>query len=79
MSQSVAPDVRWVAFGGAPLLSFLIALAGAMLARAVLCYLGGNDPPQTPPAPGGTHPPRTPPWGGLPAPPDPPGRGTPRC
>jgi len=63
MSQSVAPDVRWVAFGGAPLLSFLIALAGAMLARAVLCYLGGNDPPQTPPAPGGTHPPR-PPLGG---------------
>ena len=32
MSQSVAPDVRWVAFGGAPLLSFLIALTGAMLA-----------------------------------------------
>src|SRR6185312_13965544 len=39
MSQSVAPDVRWVAFGGAPLLSFLIALAGAMLARAVLAWL----------------------------------------
>ena len=64
MSQSVAPDVRWVAFGGAPLLSFLIALTGAMLARAVLCHLGGNDPPQTPPAPGGTHPPR-PPLGGA--------------
>jgi apolipoprotein N-acyltransferase len=57
MSQSVAPDVRWVAFGGVPLLSFLIALAGAMLARAVLCYLGGNDPPQT-------RSPR-PPWAGL--------------
>ena len=40
MSQSVAPDVRWVAFGGAPLLSFLIALTGAMLARAVLAWLG---------------------------------------
>ena len=40
MSQSVAPDVRWVAFGGAPLLSFLIALAGAMLAGAVLAWLG---------------------------------------
>ena len=39
MSQSVAPDVRWVAFGGAPLLSFLVALAGAMLARAVLAWL----------------------------------------
>jgi len=39
MSQSVAPDVRWVAFGGAPLLSFLIALTGAMLARAVLAWL----------------------------------------
>jgi len=60
MSQSVAPDVRWVAFGGAPLLTFLIALTGAMLARAVLCYLGGDDPPQTPPDPGGTHPPRPP-------------------
>jgi apolipoprotein N-acyltransferase len=39
MSQSTAPDVRWVAFGGAPLLSFLIALTGAMLARAVLVWL----------------------------------------
>ena len=64
MSQSVAPDVRWVAFGGAPLLSFLIALAGAMLAGAVLCYLGGNDPPQTPPAPGGAARPPRPPWAG---------------
>jgi len=53
MSQSVAPDVRWVAVGGAPLLTFLVALTGAMLARAALCYLG---------YPGGTHPPR-PPWG----------------
>ncbi len=50
MSQSVAPDVRWVAVGGAPLLSFLLALTGAMIARAVMCTLGGNDPPQTPPA-----------------------------
>jgi apolipoprotein N-acyltransferase len=39
MSQSVAPDVRWVAFGGVPLLSFLVALAGAMLARMVLAWL----------------------------------------
>jgi apolipoprotein N-acyltransferase len=59
MSQSVAPDVRWVAVGGVPLLTFLVALTGAMAAR---CYLGGSDPPQTPPASGGaTRPPR-PPW-----------------
>src|SRR6266849_1901306 len=57
MSQSVAPDVRWVAVGGVPLLSFLIALAGAMLARAALYSLGGNDPPQNPPSHGGGPPP----------------------
>jgi apolipoprotein N-acyltransferase len=39
MSQSVAPDVRWVAVGGAPLLTFLVALTGAMLARWVLALL----------------------------------------
>jgi apolipoprotein N-acyltransferase len=39
MSQSVAPDVRWVAVGGAPLLTFLVALVGAMSARAVLAWL----------------------------------------
>ncbi len=33
-----------------------------------LIRLGGNDPPQTPPAPGGTHPPR-PPLGGASGPP----------
>jgi apolipoprotein N-acyltransferase len=71
MSQSVAPDVRWVAFGGAPLLSFLIALIGAMLARAVLSR--GDNPPQTPPAllPEGTHPPG-PPSGRTARPPKPP-------
>jgi apolipoprotein N-acyltransferase len=42
MSQSVAPDVRWVAVGGAPLLTFLVALVGAMLARAVLTGLGSG-------------------------------------
>ncbi len=42
MSQSVAPDVRWVAIGGAPLLSFLVALVSAMLARAVLAGLAGR-------------------------------------
>ena len=56
MSQSVAPDVRWVAFGGAPLLSFLIALTGAMLARAVLSR---GDPGLWPW--GGCRPPN--PWG----------------
>jgi apolipoprotein N-acyltransferase len=65
MSQSVAPDVRWVAVGGAPLLSFLVALTGAMLARAALCYLGGSDPPQTPPAPGRTARPPRPLWPAL--------------
>jgi apolipoprotein N-acyltransferase len=39
MSQSVAPDVRWAAFGGAPLLTFLVALTGTMLARAALAWL----------------------------------------
>jgi apolipoprotein N-acyltransferase len=39
MSQSVAPDVRWVAVGGAPLLTFLVALTGAMIARWALAVL----------------------------------------
>jgi apolipoprotein N-acyltransferase len=43
MSQSVAPDVRWVAVGGAPLLTFLVALIGAMIARAALTLLGSRD------------------------------------
>jgi apolipoprotein N-acyltransferase len=65
MSQSVAPDVRWVAIGGAPLLSFLVALVGAVFAWAMLAR--GDDPPQTPPAHGGAaHPP---------IPPGPPRRG----
>jgi apolipoprotein N-acyltransferase len=42
MSQSVAPDVRWVAVGGAPLLTFLVALTGAMLARAAMTALGAD-------------------------------------
>jgi apolipoprotein N-acyltransferase len=40
MSQSVAPDVRWVAVGGAPLLTFLVALTSAMAARYVVSLLG---------------------------------------
>jgi apolipoprotein N-acyltransferase len=43
MSQSVAPDVRWVAIGGAPLLSFLVALVGAMAARYVLTALAAGE------------------------------------
>ena len=57
MSQSVAPDVHWVAIGGVPFLSFLVALTGAMIARAVLVYLGGNNPPQAPPHGGAARPP----------------------
>ena len=40
-----------------------------------LIRLGGNDPPQTPPAPGGTHPPRSP-LGGASGPPGLPSGGT---
>jgi apolipoprotein N-acyltransferase len=36
MSQAQAPTVRWVAVGGPPLLTFLLALAGATLAWLVL-------------------------------------------
>jgi apolipoprotein N-acyltransferase len=45
MSQSVAPDVRWVAIGGAPLLTFLVALTGAMLGRAALTWLAAGRVP----------------------------------
>jgi apolipoprotein N-acyltransferase len=36
MSQAQAPTARWVSIGGPPLLTFLLALAGAMLAWLVL-------------------------------------------
>ncbi len=36
MSQAQAPTARWVAIGGPPLLSFLLALAGATLAWLLL-------------------------------------------
>jgi apolipoprotein N-acyltransferase len=36
MSQAGAPTVRWAAVGGAPLLSFLLALVGSTLAWALL-------------------------------------------
>jgi len=46
MSQASAPDAGWMAIGGAPLLSFLVGLTGAMIARAVLARtgLGGVAP-----------------------------------
>ena len=56
------------------LTSATLALGGSFGPLAVQWGLGlpgGNDPPQTPPAPGGTHPPR-PPLGGI----DPPGPAT---
>ena len=37
MSQAGAPTAGWAAIGGPPLLSFLIAVTGAMLAWLVLC------------------------------------------
>ena len=36
MSQAGAPDARWMAIGGAPWLTFLLALTGAVLAWAAL-------------------------------------------
>jgi apolipoprotein N-acyltransferase len=36
MSQAGAPDAGWMAIGGAPLLTFLLALTGAVIAWAVL-------------------------------------------
>jgi apolipoprotein N-acyltransferase len=36
MSQAQAPTVRWVAYGGVPLLTFLVALAGTTLAWVLL-------------------------------------------
>ena len=38
MSQAGAPTAGWAAIGGPPLLSFLIAVTGAMLAWLVLCF-----------------------------------------
>ncbi|HEX3193587.1 MAG TPA: ATP-dependent DNA helicase [Streptosporangiaceae bacterium] len=49
------------------LTSATLALGGSFAPLAIqwgLSLPGGNDPPQTPPAPGGTHPPR-PPLGGT--------------
>ena len=40
MSQADAPTARWAAVGGAPLLTFLVALIGATLAWLILRCLG---------------------------------------
>ena len=52
MSQSVAPDVRWVAVGGAPFLTFVVALTGAMIGRALLAVLAERRPSRAWLAPG---------------------------
>jgi apolipoprotein N-acyltransferase len=49
MSQAGAPTVRWVAIGGAPLLTFLLALAGASLAWLLLGPARHPEPPADPP------------------------------
>ena len=42
MSQADAPDARWMAIGGAPWLTFLLALTGALIAWAVLRVLASR-------------------------------------
>ena len=42
MSQADAPDARWMAIGGAPWLTFLLALAGALIAWAGLRVLASR-------------------------------------
>jgi apolipoprotein N-acyltransferase len=55
MSQAQAPTVRWVAYGGPPLLTFLVALAGTTLAWLLLAprsaaRRAGAAPAAPPPA-----------------------------
>jgi apolipoprotein N-acyltransferase len=45
MSQPSSPTVRWVAIGGPPFLTFLVALAGACLAWLVAAGSPGGLPP----------------------------------
>ena len=44
MSQAGAPTARWTAIGGAPLLSFLLALVGSTLAWFLLVRSASPDP-----------------------------------
>ncbi len=48
MSQAGSPTAHWAAIGGPPLLSFLVGLAGATLAWAVLVALAGRSAPGWP-------------------------------
>ena len=71
MQQFRVPGLGYrlvLALAGAAV-ALTVGFAGVTFVRIVgLCCLGGNDPPQTPPAPGGTHSPR-PPLGGAARPP----------
>ena len=63
-----------------PDMTLHIGSARTVARMRLLCFLGGSDPPQTPPAvfPGEDPPvPPDPPWEGLPAPPFPPGPAAP--
>ncbi len=74
MQQFRVPGLGYrlvLALAGAAV-ALTVGFAGVTFVRLVgLCCLGGNDPPQTPPAPGGTHPPG-PPLGRAPRLPVPP-------
>ena len=63
MQQFRVPGLGYrlvLALAGAAV-ALTVGFAGVTFVRLVgLCCLGGNDPPQTPPAPGGTHPPDPP-------------------
>ena len=63
MQQFRVPGLGYrlvLALAGAAV-ALTVGFAGVTFVRLVgLVCLGGNDPPQTPPAPGGTHPPRPP-------------------
>ena len=67
MQQFRVPGLGYrlvLALAGAAV-ALTVGFAGVTFVRLVgLICLGGNDPPQTPPAPGGTHPPG-PPLGGT--------------
>ena len=67
MQQFRVPGLGYrlvLALAGAAV-ALTVGFAGVTFVRIVgLICLGGNDPPQTPPAPGGTHPPG-PPLGGA--------------
>ena len=65
MQQFRVPGLGYrlvLALAGAAV-ALTVGFAGVTFVRLVgLCCLGGNDPPQTPPAPGGSARPPRPPW-----------------